>query len=64
MRLGGLTDPTDPQFIKYMKDRLGNSRLDALKNAPALADLVKRVHAEPGVKKWLDKRPSNEESKF
>jgi len=62
--IGSLVDPTNPYYVKYMKDRLGDTRVNALKDAPGLAALIKKVAAEPGIKKWLDKRQSNEVSRF
>jgi len=57
-------DPTNPIYVKYLNNKLGEDRLEALKNAPALDALVKKVAAEPGITKWLEKRPSNEETLF
>jgi len=59
-----LVDPTSPLYVKYSKNRLGDARLNALKDAPGLQALLKKVAAEPGIKKWLDKRKSNEETNF
>ena len=62
--LSSLTDPTDPFITKYMKDRLGDARLKALDDAPALRALIKSVAEEKGIKKWLETRPSNAEEGF
>ncbi len=62
--LNSMVDPTDPFLTKYMKDRLGNARLKALDDAPALKALVEAVAAEPKIKKWLDARPGNDKENF
>ncbi len=59
-----LTDPTDPFITKYMKNRLGDTRLKALDNAPALKALIKSVGEVPNIKKWIDSRPGNDEEGF
>ncbi len=62
--LRSLTDPSDPVFSKYMKDALGGTRLKALDDAPGLRALVETVGELPGMKKWLETRPKNEEEQF
>lgn len=59
-----LTDPTDPTITKYMENRLGDARLRALDNAPALKALVKSVGEMPNIKKWIESRPSNDDEEF
>ncbi len=62
--LRGLVDPSDPVYTKYIKNRLGNARLKALDDAPALKELVDSVGALPPVKKWIESRPNNEDEPF
>jgi len=62
--LDSLADPTSPLYTKYMQNRLGDARVNALKDAPGIRALLKRVSDDPGIKKWLDYRKSNEDTDF
>ncbi len=62
--LSSLTDPTDPFLTKYMKNKLGESRLACLDNAPTLRDHVKMVGEVPAIKKWIETRPGNDKEEF
>jgi len=60
--LSELIDPTNPFYVQYMHDNLGDERIRALKDSPGLVNLIERVASEPNIKKWLEKRPRNEDS--
>ncbi len=62
--LKGLTDPTDPVYHNWIKDRAGDARLKILEGAPLLTQLVKTVGEIPSIKKYMESRPPNDKCIF
>ena len=63
--LSTVLDPTDPFFQKFLKGKIEvKVRTESLGDFPLLRGLVQRVAEEPGIKKWMETRPKNEEEPY
>lgn len=64
--LSALVDADSPGFQKRLPgySKYQDVRVNLLKERPLLAGLVARVKEHPGIKKWLQTRPSDAEEPF